>query len=142
MGRSAHGETSGSHLRWSAPYPDSHPGLSSFPRRSSTMVPLARRASLAFAFALLALVFASPANAASALSQNFDGGLGSWTTTGFWHVQSNPQNVTVKPEINPGLVTIPGGTLPPAFSGTNAAWFGEESNGTFCGPNWSAIQTP
>ncbi len=106
------------------------------------MVPLARRASLAFAFALLALVFASPANAASALSQNFDGGLGSWTTTGFWHVQSNPQNVAVKPEINPGLVTIPGGTLPPAFSGNNAAWFGEESNGTFCGPNWSAIQTP
>ncbi len=107
------------------------------------MVSLARRASLALAVALLALTIASPANAESVLTQNFDGGLGSWTTTGFWHVQQNPQNVAVKaPEINPGLVTIPGGTLPPAFSGTRAAWFGEESTGTFCGPGWSAIQQP
>jgi hypothetical protein len=46
------------------------------------------------------------------------------------------------PEITPGMVTIPGGNLPAAFGGNHAAWFGEASTGTFCGPGWSASQTP
>jgi hypothetical protein len=105
---------------------------------------VARIATLVSVGVLLALAAASPAGAAPVLTQDFEGGLGSWTTSGngFWHVQNNPQDVSVKPEIFPGMVTLPSGQLPPAFSGTHAAWFGEESSGTFCGPAWTINQTP
>lgn len=107
------------------------------------MVTLARRVSLALAVVLLALAAASTAGAAPVLQQDFESGLGGWTATGFWHAQASPEAIAVKaPEINPGLVTIPGATLPPAFSGSQAAWFGEAASGTFCGPAWSASQTP
>jgi hypothetical protein len=111
------------------------------------MVSLARRASLALSIALLTLFAASTASAVPVLEQDFEGGLaspdGTWTTTGFWHAQANPQNVVVKaPEINPGMVTIPSGTLPAAFSGNQVGWFGEASTGTFCGPGWSVVQAP
>lgn len=104
---------------------------------------LARRLSLAATVAMIALVAAvSTAHAAPVLTQDFEGGLGGWTATGFWHVQDNPQTVAVKaPTINPNMVTIPGGTLPPAFSGVRAAWFGEASTGTFCGPAGLMSQT-
>jgi hypothetical protein len=103
---------------------------------------VARFATLVSVGVLLALAGAVPAGAAPVLEQDFEGGLGSWTATSFWHVQQNPQNVSVKPEIFPGMVTLPSGQLPPAFSGTRAAWFGEESSGTFCGPAWTVSQTP
>lgn len=107
------------------------------------MVRLPRRLALALAAMLLALAVAAPAGAAPVLEQNFEGGLGGWTATGFWHAQANPQTIAVKsPEINPGMVTIPGGTLPPAFSGSQAAWFGEASTGTFCGPGWAFDREP
>jgi hypothetical protein len=111
------------------------------------MVSLARRASLALVIALLTLVAASTASAVPVLEQDFESGLssadGTWTATGFWHAQADPQNVAVKaPEINPGMVTIPGGTLPQAFSGNQVGWFGEASTGTFCGPGWSVVQAP
>lgn len=107
------------------------------------MVMLARRASLALAVVMLALAAAVPAGAAPVLQEGFEGGLGGWTSTGYWHAQANPQNIAVKaPEINPGMVTIPGGTLPPAFGGSQAAWYGEASTGTFCGPGWSVSQAP
>jgi hypothetical protein len=107
------------------------------------MVTLARRVSLALTLMLLALVAAAPAGAAPVLQQNFESGLGSWTADGFWHVQADPQNVAVKaPEINPGMVTLPGGNLPAAFSGNHAAWYGEASSGTFCGSGWQVSQTP
>ncbi|HKG40373.1 MAG TPA: hypothetical protein VKB25_15395 [Conexibacter sp.] len=107
------------------------------------MVTLTRRVSLALAVMLLALVAASTAGAAPVLQQDFEGGLGTWTATGFWHAQSRPQDIAVKaPEINPGMVTIPGGTLPPAFSGNQAAWYGEASTGTFCGSGWAVSQAP
>jgi hypothetical protein len=106
------------------------------------MSTVARLVALVSIGVLTALVAASPASATPVLQQDFEGGLGSWTTSGFWHVQDNPQNVSVKPEIFPGMVTLPSGQLPPAFSGTRAAWFGEESSGTFCGPAWSVNQTP
>jgi hypothetical protein len=101
------------------------------------------RSLFAFACLTVALAAAAPASAAPVLGQDFEGGLGSWTADGFWHAQTDPQNVEVKaPEINPGMVTIPSGTLPPAFSGNHVAWFGEASTGTFCGPGWSVSQAP
>jgi Immune inhibitor A peptidase M6 len=107
------------------------------------MVKPIRRLSLALALLLLALVAAAPAGAAPVLQQDFEGGLGGWTATGFWHAQSRPQDIAVKaPEINPGMVTIPSGNLPPAFSGNQAAWYGEASTGTFCGSGWSISQAP
>jgi hypothetical protein len=107
------------------------------------MVTLTRRVSLALAVMLLALVAAAPAGAAPVLQQDFESGLGGWTATGFWHAQASPQDIAVKaPEINPGMVTIPSGNLPAAFSGNQVAWFGEASTGTFCGPGWSVSQTP
>jgi len=107
------------------------------------MVTSFRRISLALAVMLLALVAAAPAGAAPVLQQNFESGLGSWTATGFWHAQASPQEIAVKaPEINPGMVTIPGGNLPPAFGGNQAAWYGEASTGTFCGSGWSVSQAP
>lgn len=105
------------------------------------MVTLTRRISLALAVVLLALVAAAPAGAAPVLQQNFESGLGSWTATGFWHAQSNPQAISVQPQISPGMVTIPSNNLPAAFSGTQAAWFGEAATGTFCGPGWSSGQS-
>lgn len=106
------------------------------------MVALTRRVSLALAVVLLALVAAAPAGAASTvLEQRFESGLGTWTATGFWHAQPNPQSISVQPQISPGMVTIPGNSLPAAFSGTQAAWFGEAATGTYCGPGWSSGQS-
>jgi hypothetical protein len=89
----------------------------------------------------LALVCAAPANAESVLEQNWDSGAGAWTTSGFWHVQTNPQAVSVlSPTISPALVTIPGDDLPSAFSGNGVAWFGEAATGTFCGASFVQTQ--
>jgi hypothetical protein len=61
--------------------------------------------------------------------------------TGFWHIQDHPEAIAVKsPEINPNLVTLPdSGSIPAAFGGTHAAWFGEPSTGTFCGSDFSDV---
>ena len=73
------------------------------------------------------------------VSVNFDASPGlpaGWTASGFWHVQDNPQAVSIAPGINPELVTLaPGddGSLPAAFSGTRIAWFGQSATGTYCG---------
>lgn len=88
------------------------------------------------AAALLLIATAGSARAAeTVLSQNWETGLGSWTASGFWHVQTNPQEISVlSPEINPDLVTLPdSGQLPEAHSGNAAAWFGEALTGTYCG---------
>lgn len=106
------------------------------------MVMLARRLTLALAVALLTLAAAVPAGAAPVVQQDFEGGLGGWTATGFWHAQANPQTVTVQPAISPGMVSIPGNSLPAAFGGSQAAWFGEAASGTYCGPAWSLSQAP
>jgi hypothetical protein len=53
-----------------------------------------------------------------------------------WHVQSNPQNIAINPFISENLVSLPGGDdgrLPSPPNGSNIAWFGSESSGTFCG---------
>ena len=78
----------------------------------------------------------TPAHAAATtvLSENFETGAPGWTTTGFWHIQDHPENISVlNPAINPNLVTLPdSGQLPAAFSGTHVAWFGAADTGTYC----------
>ena len=77
------------------------------------------------------------------LSEGFDGVAPGWTTTGFWHQQSQPQTISVTPAINPRLVSLPdGGHLPSAFSGTGVAWYGENSTGTYCGADAVADYVP
>src|SRR5438270_7751490 len=101
---------------------------------------------LAFSAAVVGLMGlgASSASATDVLTQNWESGLGTWTVAGdFWHVENNPQNVSVKsPDINPNLVTLPdAGSLPSAFGGTHVAWFGDATSGTFCGNFGSVTQT-
>ena len=95
----------------------------------------------AFAAACLLLLFAAAgARAATVVSQDFEGGLGSWTASGQWHAQTDPQQFSVIPAISPTLVTLPdSGNLPQAFGGSNAAWFGQAATGTFCGADFSTI---
>jgi len=105
-----------------------------------------RRATVLLASAL-ALLLAAPAaaDAESVLSEGFEAGLNGWTVSGdFWHVQQDPQTVEVSPQIAPGLSTLPGTSLPAAFDGSAAAWFGEASTGTFCGEDALTliVQTP
>jgi len=70
----------------------------------------------------------------------FETGAAGWTTSGMWHVQNNPQNVSVVSGINPELVTLPdAGALLPAFGGTHNAWFGEAATGTYCGTDWNGV---
>jgi len=56
-----------------------------------------------------------------------------------WHVVTNPTNIFVKsPEINPQLVTLPdAGALPAPAAGAGYAWFGNDSIGTYCGPDYA-----
>jgi hypothetical protein len=79
------------------------------------------------------------------LTQGFeDGAAAGWTQTGMWHVQADPQTVTVVPAIRDNLVTLAdGGSLPAAPEGNHVAWFGEESTGTYCGSDFATVkQTP
>jgi hypothetical protein len=89
-------------------------------------------------------VFAPPAPADASLTQGFEDGAPAWSTTGMWHVQSNPETIAVSPAIAGPLVNLPdGGQLPAAFQGTRAAWFGEAATGTYCGADFASIkQTP
>ncbi len=93
-----------------------------------------------------ALIGAASASASSTvLSQNWESGIGSWTATGFWHVQTHPETIAVKsPDINPDLVTLPdSGSLPSAYEGTNVAWYGQASTGTYCGSDFATVtQSP
>ena len=109
------------------------------PITTTRAAPAAVAALLAIAAAcLLLLLGAAGARAATVVSQDFEGGLGGWTASGQWHVQTDPQQFSVIPAINPTLVTLPdSGNLPQAYSGSNAAWFGEGATGTFCGADFS-----
>lgn len=77
------------------------------------------------------------------LSENFEGTSGgAWigSDAGFWHIQPTPQVISVIPDINPRLVTLPdSGQLPSAFEGSKVAWFGEASTGTFCGSDYATV---
>jgi len=60
-----------------------------------------------------------------------------------WQILNNPQSVSVaNPGINPNLVTLPdAGSLPSAFVGTHAAWFGDTTSGTYCGADWNTYDS-
>jgi Immune inhibitor A peptidase M6 len=60
-----------------------------------------------------------------------------------WHVQSNPETISVIPAIAQELVRLPDdGHLPPAFQGVRAAWFGEAATGTYCGADFATLDHP
>lgn len=73
---------------------------------------------------------------------DFESGVGSWTSTGFFNLVQNAQNNQIlNPDINPTLVILPdNGHLPAAYSGTGMWWFGEASTGTFIGSNFNTIE--
>jgi hypothetical protein len=64
-----------------------------------------------------------------------------WTHTGFWHISFQPQHIGVlNPAINPTLVLLPdSGFLPPAYSGNNAFWYGEDVTGTYIGSDYALV---
>lgn len=85
---------------------------------------------------------------ATIFAEDFEGDVSDWTTTGFWHQVTNPQNIPVlhsgptTPEdppndINPDLVTLPdldasgNAYLPSAHGGSSVMWYGVDDNGTF-----------
>jgi hypothetical protein len=53
----------------------------------------------------------------------------------FWHVQSEPQDISLNPFITENLVALPSGdspALPSPTTGSNVAWFGSATSGTYC----------
>ena len=112
-----------------------------------------RRCALVAAAALsllaVCLIGAASARASTVLSENWESGLDGWSAADTsstvdaadptWQVLTNPQNISVaNPGINPTLVTLPdSGSLPTAHGGSNAAWFGDTTSGTFCGADWA-----
>ena len=105
--------------------------------------------------AVLAAGFIFGVTAASATTvlgpENWTNGLDGWTSADTstndgqtandptWQVLNNPQNISVaSPGINPDLVTLPdSGSLPSAYVGTHAVWFGDTTSGTYCGADWN-----
>src|SRR4051794_10899093 len=64
---------------------------------------------------------------------SFEGGLGGWEATGLWRAQQHPELVAVSPAIAGRLSDVPlGATLPAAWEGSGAAWFGDPASGTYC----------
>jgi hypothetical protein len=63
-----------------------------------------------------------------------------------WHVQSEPQNVSINPFITSNLISLPAGdsaALPAApDGGNNVAWFGSATSGTFCGTLQEVQENP
>src|SRR4051794_846523 len=100
------------------------------------------RTSLAAACVVTAfLLSVATAFADAPLSQGFEDGAPAWSATGMWHVQDNPQAISVAPAIADKLVALPGSTsLPAAEQGTQVAWFGEASTGTYCGSDFASIR--
>jgi hypothetical protein len=74
-------------------------------------------------------------------SENFESGLGAWTltaSTGSAWLGINPSTVSVSSALNPSLVTLAdtGAHLPAIGGGSQVAWFGSTSTGTFIGSNY------
>lgn len=89
-------------------------------------------------------LFSATAQADAPLTQGFEDGAPAWSATGMWHVQADPQTVSVIPAIAGQLVVLPdAGALPAAVQGSHAAWFGEAATGTYCGADFATVrQTP
>jgi hypothetical protein len=85
------------------------------------------------AVAAIALVAAPGLARAAPFSEHFDSGGAGWEPSGLWRVQDHPEAVTVSPAIGGILTSVPAGaSLPSAFDGTGAAWFGDPATGTYC----------
>jgi hypothetical protein len=102
---------------------------------------MASRTALVLAVVLL---LTASAQADAPLTQRFEDGAPAWTTTGMWHVQADPQTISVIPAIADQLVVLPdAGALPTAVDGSHVAWFGEAATGTYCGIDFADVkQTP
>jgi hypothetical protein len=58
-------------------------------------------------------------------------------------VQDHPDSITVSPAIGGILTSVPAGaSLPSAFGGTGAAWFGDPTTGTYCAGYTAVDQHP
>ncbi len=75
-------------------------------------------------------------------SEDFETGGADWTTSGFFHVLSDPQTHEVlNPTVNPFMVSLPDeGFLPLAHSGSHTLWYGEEATGSFIGADFDTAQ--
>jgi len=94
---------------------------------------------------LLAVTLLAPAATAHAapLAAGFEGGLAGWRASGLWHVEDHPELVTVSPAIGGLLSDVPAGaSLPAAWEGTHAAWFGDRLTGTYCAGFLAVRQHP
>lgn len=73
-------------------------------------------------------------HAAVIFSDDVESGENGWDPSGLWHVQENPEDVSISSDFNPDLVSLPDdGSLPEAYSGNSAWWYGAEADGTFMG---------
>ena len=85
----------------------------------------------------LILAMSNASMAATVFSDNMEGGLNGWNSTGFWHQATNPENTCIIQDINPPLVSLPDdGCLPTAYSSSTVWWYGESSTGTFIGADY------
>jgi hypothetical protein len=81
----------------------------------------------------IALAAAPGSARAAPLSENFESGAPGWQVSGLWHVQSQPESVTVSPAIAGTLTSVaPGSALPTAWTDSSVAWFGDPATGTYC----------
>ena len=91
----------------------------------------------------IALAAAPGSARAAPLSEHFESGAPGWAATGLWHVQPQPESVTVSSTIGGALTSVtPGGTLPAAWDGASAAWFGDPVTGTYCAGYADVAQHP
>ncbi|MBI2415337.1 MAG: immune inhibitor A [Candidatus Kerfeldbacteria bacterium] len=92
---------------------------------------------LGLVIGLAVLAFKQPAQAGTLFFDEMEIDDGSWTATGLWHQQTNPENISIADDINPALVSLPDfGFLPNAYSGEGVWWYGSASDGTFLG-DWT-----
>ncbi|MCP4707621.1 MAG: hypothetical protein GY869_03265, partial [Planctomycetes bacterium] len=72
---------------------------------------------------------------------DMESGLNGWSSDGFWHQVTHPEDIYVSDEIFPRLVELPDdGRLPAANSGITCWWFGEDANGTYIGNDFNRNQ--
>src|SRR5690242_3267534 len=91
----------------------------------------------------IALVAAPGSALAAPLSEDFDSGGPGWQATGLWQILDRPESLTVSPAIGGVLTSVPAGaSLPAAWNGTGAAWFGDPATGTYCAGYAEVVQHP
>lgn len=94
-------------------------------------------------------LLAVPAQAKTLFFDNMEAGEGDWTHSpvvdgydDLWHLETNPEELTVHEELNPDLISLPdSGSLPAAYSGDSAWWYGDSETGTFIGDYTNSLQT-